>query len=539
MMSALAFLFLGVYTLSLTYVTFYCLSQFNLLFYYKRFDWRRKKEEFQAKFAAQAQAQMAGVAAAQVGGKTLSTNAPIIASDGSLNLMSQEEYEKAYPFVTIQLPLYNEKYVVERLIDNMVLMDYPRDRFEIHVLDDSTDETQDLVRAKVAYHQAQGINIEQIRRKERKGYKAGALKDGTEFAKGEFLAIFDADFLPRPDFLKKTIPHFEDPSVGVVQTRWEHINEDYSLITRLQALQLNVHFTVEQVGRMEGKHFLQFNGTAGVWRRKTIEDAGGWEADTLTEDLDLSIRSQLKGYHIKFLEDVSVPAELPADMNALKAQQFRWMKGGAETARKMLPIVWNSNMSLMQKLNSTLHLLASTVFMFVFVMAASSIPLLYLVNVLSRRHGFDKDFFTWYLLGMLSITLMYYVANVQSKARRSTTFKSVIRFITHFPLFLAMSMGLSLHNTIAVIEGWRGKKSPFVRTPKFNIKDGKDQFSNNKYLKKSLSWGTYMEGFMAFMFLVAVVWSAYWGETIFIVYHVMMTIGFSSIFLLSWKHARA
>lgn len=539
MMSALAFLFLGVYTLSLTYVTFYCLSQFNLLFYYKRFDWRRKKEEFQAKFAAQAQAQMVGVAAAQVGGKTLSTNAPIIAADGSLNLMSQEEYEKAFPFVTIQLPLYNEKYVVERLIDNMVLMDYPHDRFEIHVLDDSTDETQDLVRAKVAYHQAQGVNIEQIRRKERKGYKAGALKDGTEFAKGEFLAIFDADFLPRPDFLKKTIPHFEDPSVGVVQTRWEHINEDYSLITRLQALQLNVHFTVEQVGRMEGKHFLQFNGTAGVWRRKTIEDAGGWEADTLTEDLDLSIRSQLKGYRIKFLEDISVPAELPADMNALKAQQFRWMKGGAETARKMLPIVWNSNMNLMQKLNSTLHLLASTVFMFVFVMAASSIPLLYLVNVLSVRHGFDKDFFTWYLLGMLSITLMYYVANVQSKARRSTTFKSVIRFITHFPLFLAMSMGLSLHNTIAVIEGWRGKKSPFVRTPKFNIKDGKDQFSNNKYLKKSLSWGTYLEGFMALMFLVAVVWSAYWGETIFIVYHVMMTIGFSSIFLLSWKHARA
>ncbi len=538
-MSALAFLFLGVYTLSLTYVTFYCLSQFNLLFYYKRFDWRRKKEEFQAKFAAQAQAQMVGVAAAQVGGKTLSTNAPIIAADGSLNLMSQEEYEKAFPFVTIQLPLYNEKYVVERLIDNMVLMDYPHDRFEIHVLDDSTDETQDLVRAKVAYHQAQGVNIEQIRRKERKGYKAGALKDGTEFAKGEFLAIFDADFLPRPDFLKKTIPHFEDPSVGVVQTRWEHINEDYSLITRLQALQLNVHFTVEQVGRMEGKHFLQFNGTAGVWRRKTIEDAGGWEADTLTEDLDLSIRSQLKGYRIKFLEDISVPAELPADMNALKAQQFRWMKGGAETARKMLPIVWNSNMNLMQKLNSTLHLLASTVFMFVFVMAASSIPLLYLVNVLSVRHGFDKDFFTWYLLGMLSITLMYYVANVQSKARRSTTFKSVIRFITHFPLFLAMSMGLSLHNTIAVIEGWRGKKSPFVRTPKFNIKDGKDQFSNNKYLKKSLSWGTYLEGFMALMFLVAVVWSAYWGETIFIVYHVMMTIGFSSIFLLSWKHARA
>ena len=193
----------------------------------------------------------------------------------------------------------------------------------------------------------------------------------------------------------------------------------------------------------------------------------------------------------------------------------------------------------MQKLNSTLHLLASTVFVFVFVMAMSSVPLLYLVNVLAKRHGFDKDFFTVYLLGMLSITLMYYIANVQSKARHLPVVKAVFRFITHFPLFLAMSMGLSLHNTIAVIEGWRGKKSPFVRTPKFNIKDGKDQFSNNKYLKKNLTWGTYLEGFMALYFGTAVLWSAYWGETIFIVYHVMMTIGFGSVYLYSWKHARA
>ena len=539
MMSALAFFFLGVYTLALTYVTAYCLSQFNLLYYYKRFDWRRKKEEFKARFAATAQAEAVAVASAAVGGKTITSAQNLGVVNADYSLMSTDEYEKTYPFVTIQLPLYNEKYVVERLIDNMVQMDYPRDRFEIHVLDDSTDETQELVKARVAYHQAQGINIEQIRRKERKGYKAGALKDGMEFAKGEFMAIFDADFLPRPDFLKKTVPHFQDPNVGVVQTRWEHINEDYSLITRLQALQLNVHFTVEQVGRMEGKHFLQFNGTAGLWRRKTIEDAGGWEADTLTEDLDLSIRSQLKGYKIKFLEDISVPSELPADMNALKAQQFRWMKGGAETARKMLPIVWNSNMSIMQKLNSTLHLMASTVFVFVFVMALSSVPLLYLVNVLAKSHGFDKDFFTVYLLGMLAITLMYYVANVQSKARQLPVVKSVFRFITHFPLFLAMSMGLSLHNSIAVIEGWRGKKSPFVRTPKFNIKDGKDNFSNNKYLKKNLTWGTYLEGFMALYFGIAVLWSAYWGETIFIVYHIMMTIGFGSVYYYSYKHSRA
>jgi len=242
-----------------------------------------------------------------------------------------------WPMVTVQLPLYNEQYVVERLIDTIAAFDYPKDRFEIHILDDSNDETLDIVKRKVEEYKAKGFQIEQILRPIRQGFKAGALKDGTIFAKGEFLAIFDADFMPRADFLKKTVPFFQDPKVGVVQTRWEHINQNYSLITKLQALQLNVHFTVEQVGRMQGDYFLQFNGTAGVWRKSTIDDAGGWEADTLTEDLDLSIRAQMKGWKIKFLEEIGSPAELPAEMNALKSQQFRWMKGGAETARKMLP----------------------------------------------------------------------------------------------------------------------------------------------------------------------------------------------------------
>ncbi|MEY4048809.1 MAG: hypothetical protein RL284_2360, partial [Bacteroidota bacterium] len=274
---------MGIYATCLLYITLYCVMQFDLLVYYKR------------------------------GLKSLSPS-----TGGSLKNEVDDILPADYvwPMVTVQLPLYNEQYVVERLIDTIAAFDYPKDRFEIHILDDSTDETLDIVKRKVEEYKAKGFQIEQILRTVRQGYKAGALKDGTVFAKGEFLAIFDADFMPKPEFLKKTVPFFQDPKVGVVQTRWEHINQNYSLITKLQALQLNVHFTVEQVGRMQGDYFLQFNGTAGVWRKSTIEDAGGWEADTLTEDLDLSIRAQMKGWKIKFLEGIGSPAELPAEMNA-------------------------------------------------------------------------------------------------------------------------------------------------------------------------------------------------------------------------------
>lgn len=535
MIAALAFFFFGVYTLSLFYITTYAITQFQHLYYYLRHDRQRKRSQLKAQFApikVKATQELAAVGS----GGTFATP-PVSQVDRFLGDALSLPAEEDFPFVTIQLPLYNEKYVVERLIDNVTLLDYPKDRFEIQVLDDSSDETQELVREKVAYYRAQGFQIEQVRRPVRKGFKAGALKDGNASAKGEFLAIFDADFLPRPDFLRQTIPHFKDERVGVVQTRWEHINEDYSLITRLQALQLNVHFTVEQVGRMQGNHFLQFNGTAGIWRRKTIDDAGGWEADTLTEDLDLSIRAQLKGWKIKFLEEVSVPSELPAEMNSLKSQQFRWMKGGAETARKMLPIVWNSAMSFNSKVQTTLHLLASTVFVFVFLTALSSVPLLYTVNVLTR-YGFDKDFYTVFFIGIMSITAIYYVANIQSPARQGSVPGAIFRFLWQYPLFLALSMGMSYHNTIAVWEGWRGKKSAFVRTPKFNIKTGQDGFAANKYVKKKLSTHTIVEGLLALYFGSAVIWAAYWGESIFIIYHSIMAIGFGAIFFYTIRHAR-
>ena len=523
-MTALAFLVLGLYTVALLYITIYCVMQFNLLYYYKR--GKRSTPEM---IMTEQEQPMPVAAAAVAEHSSTGTGATITLA---------EDDSESYPFVTVQLPIYNEMYVIERLIDAVAEFDYPKDRYEIHILDDSTDETLDIVAAKVEEYKAKGYNIEQVTREVRQGFKAGALRDGMQAAKGEFMAIFDADFVPKPDFLLRTLPFFEDKKVGVVQTRWEHINQNYSLLTRLQALQLNVHFTVEQVGRMNGEHMLQFNGTAGVWRRKTIEDAGGWEADTLTEDLDLSIRAQLKGYTIRFLENVGSPAELPAEMNSFKSQQFRWMKGGAETAKKMLPTVWRSDLSLNHKVHATSHLLASSVFVFVFAAGLFSVPLLFFLSDLIEL-GFSKNFFAYFLVGLLSIIAIYYVANIQSPANQEKNFgKAVLKFIILFPLFLALSMGLSLHNTVAVLEGYRGKKSPFVRTPKFNIKSIKDSFKKQNYLTEKLTWTTIGEGVLALYFLAAVVGAFYVQNTTFIAFHGLLAIGYGTIFAYSIRHLK-
>lgn len=521
-MTILAFLVLGIYTIALLYITVYCLMQFNLLYHYKR-GFRSADNKAKA-----TQGQPMEMAMAD-GSDEWAADA------GNGNVWADEEVEN-YPFVTVQLPIYNEMYVIERLIDAVAEFDYPKDRFEIHILDDSNDETLDIVATKVAEYRAKGFQIAQVTREVRQGFKAGALRDGMEAAKGEFMAIFDADFVPNKDFLLRTLPFFQDEKIGVVQTRWEHINEDYSLITRLQALQLNVHFTVEQVGRMNGDHMLQFNGTAGVWRRKTIEDAGGWEADTLTEDLDLSIRAQLKGYKIRFLENVGSPAELPAEMNSFKSQQFRWMKGGAETAKKMLPTVWRSDLPLNHKIHATSHLLASSVFLFVFITGVSSVPLLFFLGDLIEL-GFSKHFFAYFLVGLLSIIAIYYVANIQSPANQEKDFgKAVRKFLVLFPLFLALSMGLALHNSIAVLQGYWGKKSPFVRTPKFNINTIKDSFVKRNYLSKKLTWTTIGEGLLSIYFMAAVGGAFYVQNTTFVFFHLMLALGYGAIFWYSLRH---
>jgi cellulose synthase/poly-beta-1,6-N-acetylglucosamine synthase-like glycosyltransferase len=448
--------------------------------------------------------------------------------------LPKAESDMNLPFVTIQLPIFNEMYVVERLIDNIVQFDYPKDKYEIHVLDDSTDETVEITRKKVEESKSKGFNIEQICRTDRTGYKAGALKEATKKAKGDFIAIFDADFLPRPDFLRSTMPQFENPKVGVVQTRWEHINQDYSLLTRLQAMQLNVHFTVEQQGRQAGNYFLQFNGTAGIWRKETIDDAGGWEADTLTEDLDLSIRAQLKGWEIVYLEKFGSPAELPAEMNGLKSQQFRWMKGGAETAKKILPTVWKSHMTFGQKIHATSHLLGSSVFLFIFLVGVISVPLLFILSELQL----GTDFLASFLIGMLAIIAVYYVANVQAELKKESYSKMLFKFIILFPVFLALSMGLSLHNSVAVLQGYRGKKSPFVRTPKFDIKGLADSFKKRKYLASKITWTTFMEGILALYFISAVAIGIYWEHYIFIIFHALLAVGYGVIFYLTVSHLR-
>lgn len=491
-MAVLAYILLALYVVALVYVMIFCLMQFHLLYHY-RFS---KQDHQQARSQAK---------------------------------------EKDLPFVTIQLPIFNEMYVVERLIDNIVKFDYPKDKYEIHVLDDSTDETVQITRNKVDEYKAKGYAIEHVIRDNRQGYKAGALKDAMHLAKGDYIAIFDADFLPKPDFLRNTIHHFTNPEVGVVQTRWEHLNEDYSLITRLQAFQLNVHFTVEQKGRSAGDYLLQFNGTAGVWRKSCIEDAGGWEADTLTEDLDLSYRAQFKGWKIVFLEDVTSPAELPAEMNGLKSQQHRWMKGGAENAVKLLPTVWRSDKSLMQKLHATAHLMSSSIFLFIFFMGVISVPLMLLL----RGLHVNLDYLSFFLISLLTIIIVYYNANVRAAWRDGFTIKNIFKFLFLFPIFLALSMGLSLHNSVAVIQGWRGKKSPFVRTPKFNIKALGDSFAKQNYLTRSLNAITMMEGVLALYFVAAVVYALVSGHSNFIILHVLLAVGYSTIFYYSVKHSYA
>ena len=435
--------------------------------------------------------------------------------------------EEELPMATIQLPLYNEPYVAERLIDNIAAMDYPRDRFEVQVLDDSTDETTALCQKKVEEYSAQGLDIKLIRRANRAGFKAGALAEGLLQAKGAFVAIFDADFLPNPQFLKKTLPYFRNERVGVVQTRWTHLNDDYSLFTKLQALQLNVHFTIEQMGRKTGNHFLQFNGTAGIWRKATIENAGGWKADTLTEDLDLSIRAQLKHWEIVYLEEVEAPAELPAEMNGIKSQQFRWMKGGAENARRLTPMVLKSDLGWATKLHAVAHLANSSIFVAVLMIALTSVALLPFLDRINTAYlGIS-------LLGLIGVAAVYFYAKLHLLARPHSP-RQVLELILHFPILLTMSMGLSFHNSVAVVEGYLGIRSSFVRTPKYNIV-GRMRDRVQAAQKNPIGNTVIIEGLLTVLFSMALVAAVAMQEFSFFIFHLMLALGFGSIFIVSLR----
>ena len=437
-------------------------------------------------------------------------------------------------FVTVQLPMYNELYVAERIIETVSQFDYPRDKFQIQVLDDSTDETVDVIAKKVAEVAARGINIQHVHRVDRTGYKAGALDSAMDQVQGDFIAIFDADFVPEKDFLQKTMPYFEDDSIGVVQTRWGHLNKDYSVLTELQAFGLNGHFAIEQGGRTASGHFINFNGTGGIWRKQCIADAGGWQHDTLTEDLDLSYRAQIFGWKFKYCEHVIAPAELPITMSALKNQQHRWMKGGAECFIKMWKrLLFAKNVKFMDRVHGLSHLFNSSLFMFILTLSILSLPILHIKDSFSDLN-YIIQFGSIFISSTVFLMYFYWLSY---RDRTEKTFKSLIRFIGRFFQFLIISMGLSLSNTVAVIEGYLGIKSSFVRTPKFNIaKKGESQ--ENKYDKKSLSIINIGEGILFLLFGFTAVNRAIYGDLGMVPFHLMLTIGYGAVFFYTIAEVR-
>lgn len=489
----LEYIIIIIYTICLLLIFMYALAQLNLLFNYLKY---RNKVDDSPKF----------------------------------DFNNPEEI----PFVTIQLPVYNELYVMKRLLKNIAKIDYPIDKLEIQVLDDSTDESVLTTAIQVKKIKALGIDIQHIQRTNRQGFKAGALKEGLKTAKGEFIAIFDADFLPKADWLRQTIPYFKDAQLGVVQTKWSHINRNYSTLTKIQAFALDAHFTLEQVGRNSKGHFINFNGTAGVWRKECIYDAGNWEGDTLTEDLDLSYRAQFRNWKFKYLERVETPAELPVVISAARSQQFRWNKGGAENFQKMIKrILRNKNSSFKTKIHSVLHLLNSTMFTCIFLVSVLSIPMLYIKN----EYAHLKPYFYSMSFFVVSSLIFFVCYWFMYKKIYGSGFKNFIIYIGAFLTFFSIAMGFSLHNTIAVLEGHFGKKSEFVRTPKFNIKTIKDGWKNNKYIKKRPSVHVILEGILALYFVFGM-YSAFivgdqGGDFGLFPFHFMLFVGYSYVFFKS------
>lgn len=443
------------------------------------------------------------------------------------------ERHSEYPVVTVQLPVYNEYYVVERLIDAVMGIRYPAGRFEVQVLDDSTDDTVDLVAEKVAEWRKKGGDIHHVRRDHREGFKAGALAYGVQRARGDLIAVFDADFLPDPGFLEHTVPLFQDDEVGLVQTKWEHVNENHSMLTRLQAFGLDAHFSVEQGGRNQGGHFINFNGTAGLWRKSCIEDAGGWQSDTLTEDLDLSYRAQLRGWKFRFMEDVGSPAELPAAMTALKTQQYRWNKGAAECTRKNLPKVWkDKKIPPWSKFHASFHLMNSSIFVCVLLAALLSIPALFIKHY-RPEYNIAFKFGSVYIIALLILVLFYWT----SFSRAVKEGGGFLSFLVRFPMFLAVSMGMSLHNGIAVLEGYSGKRSKFLRTPKFNIKGKEDDWKGKRYIVGRLSPLTFLEAFLTLYFAWGIYLAWHFGDAGLLPFHLLLTIGFGFVTYYSVRHA--
>jgi cellulose synthase/poly-beta-1,6-N-acetylglucosamine synthase-like glycosyltransferase len=428
------------------------------------------------------------------------------------------------PLVTIQLPIYNEKYVAERLIQSVCAIEFPKNKLELQILDDSDDETSEIVSMVVKMYKEEGYNIKIIRRSSRTGYKAGALKEGMKYAKGEFIAIFDADFIPPPDFLNKALPYFKDPAIGLVQCRWGHVNEAFSALTGAQAVSLDLHFLIEQKAKSMTHLFMNFNGTAGIWRTSCIMDAGGWHTSTLVEDLDLSYRAQMKGWKCIFDEDLVVDAELPVQMNAAKRQQFRWAKGSIQVAAKLLKELFVHNtIPIETKIQAFIQLtkhIVNPLFLIQFLL----FPLLLL-------NGQELQSVSWAPLSGIVIYLLLGPATYLFMIRKIWGTKWRDKAIQYlFLIFFAT--GISVNNSIAVFEAMLGKRSAFMRTPKFGIVEKNENWHTKKYVLP-FTKTTLLEIFFGIYGIISIVITIYSGNFLFIPIITIQLIGFFYVAYLS------
>jgi cellulose synthase/poly-beta-1,6-N-acetylglucosamine synthase-like glycosyltransferase len=434
------------------------------------------------------------------------------------------------PPVTVQLPIFNEQYVVGRLVDAICRLQYPKDKLDIQVLDDSTDETVTVARDLVDRYAALGNPICYIHRSNREGYKAGALANGLKTARGEFVAIFDADFTPPEDFLLRTVHHFTDSRVGMVQTRWTHINRHYSFLTEVEAILLDGHFVLEHSGRARSGVFFNFNGTAGVWRRSAIEDAGGWQHDTLTEDTDLSYRAQLKGWKFIYLQDVECPAELPVEMTAFKTQQARWAKGLIQTGKKILPRVLKSDAPLHTKIEAWYHLTSNL-----------SYPLMVVLSVLLLPAMVIRFYQGWFQ--MLYIDLPLFMASTFSISSFYLVSQKELfpgkwyRALLYLPFLMALGIGLTITNTRAVLEALRGKQTAFARTPKYRVESKKDKVRAGNY-RRRLGWVPWLEMLIGCYFALTVYYAIDNENYITVPFLVLFVLGYWYTGLMSLLQGR-
>jgi cellulose synthase/poly-beta-1,6-N-acetylglucosamine synthase-like glycosyltransferase len=434
------------------------------------------------------------------------------------------------PSVTVQLPMFNEMYVAERLLESIANIDYPKDKLEIQILDDSIDETVEIARAKAAELEARGFHVSYLHRTNRHGYKAGALEEGLREAVGDYVMVFDADFVPTPSIIKDLIHHFTNPKVGMVQARWAHLNRDYSVLTRVQSMMLDGHFVIEHIARNRSGRFFNFNGTAGIWRRSTIIDAGGWQHDTLTEDMDLSFRAQLRGWEFIYVPTATAPAEIPCEMNSFKGQQFRWAKGSAQTARKLVGEVMRADIPLKVKVECLFHLTNNFAYLFLVLLALLQLPNMLMRQRINRPELLLLDV-PLFASTCLSIIVFYLTTH-------RALYGNLRDAVKRLPLMMALSIGLSINNARAVIEGLFGVQSEFVRTPKHGIDRRDQRWISKRYRAGMGSLNTYLELAFGVYFVITIALAVITGSWINIPFLVLFMVGFLYVGMLSLHQVR-